>query len=92
MRLSGQVWIVKLFKMRSPGLGRAIRSQLDVEDGRALRVNGDQNGNVAGKNLIAEIKHNGLRYHGQGRRQSTTVTLEAFAERAHRVGLVSQVL
>ena len=83
---------VKLFKMRFPGLGGAIRRQFAVEAGRALRVNGDQNGGVAGKNLIAEIKHDGRRCHGQGRRQRPTIPLAECAERAHGVGLVSQVL
>jgi len=49
--------ILKCFKMRSPGLSRTVRGQLDVEDRRASRVNGDQNGRMDGKNLIAEIKH-----------------------------------
>lgn len=84
--------IVKRRKMRSPGLGGAIRSQLDVEDGRALCVNGDQNGRVDGKELIAEIKHDGLRCHGQGRGQSTAIALEQCTERAHGVWLVVQLL
>ena len=49
--------VLKRFKMRSPGVSRPIRRQLDVEDRRAARVNGHQNGRVDGKNLIAEIKH-----------------------------------
>ena len=47
----------EVFKMGFPGLGRAIRGQLDFEDGRTLRLNRDQDGLMAGKNLIAEIKH-----------------------------------
>src|SRR5438445_9760992 len=48
--------VLKRFKMRSPGVSRPIRRELDVEDRRAARVNGHQNGRVDGKNLIAEIK------------------------------------
>src|SRR6266436_3921578 len=48
--------IVKGFKMGFPRRGRALRSQFDFQDGGAFSVNGNQNGLVSGKNLVAEIK------------------------------------
>jgi hypothetical protein len=57
-----------------------------------LCVNGDQNGRVDGKKRIAEVKHDGLRCHGQGRGQSTAIALDPCTERAHGVGLVVQLL
>jgi len=54
------------FKMGFPGLGRAIRGQLDFEDGRTLRLNRDHDRLMAGKHLIAEIKHHGGRCHRKG--------------------------
>ena len=50
----------EVLKMRFPGLGRAICSQLDFEDGCTLRINRDQDGGSEGKYLIAEIKHHFL--------------------------------
>src|SRR6266850_5686203 len=46
----------QVVKMGFPGLGRAIGGQLNFQDGRALRLNRDQDGLMAGKNLIAQIK------------------------------------
>ena len=56
----------EVFKMGFPGLGRAIRGQLDFEDGRTLRLNRDQDRLMAGKNLIAEIKHHFGLCHREG--------------------------
>jgi len=47
----------QVFKMGFPGFGRAIRGQLHFQDGRTLCLNRNQDGLMAGKNLIAEIKH-----------------------------------
>jgi hypothetical protein len=47
----------QVFKMGFPGFGRAIRGQLNFQDGRTLCLNRNQDGLMAGKNLIAEIKH-----------------------------------
>ena len=52
--------VLKRFKMRSPGVSRPIRRQLNIDDRRAACVNGHQNGCVDGENLIAEIKHQRL--------------------------------
>ena len=82
----------EVVKMGFPGLGRAIRGQLDFQDGRTLRLNRDQDGLMAGKNLIAQIKHHVVLCHREGRRQRTTVVLEAFTEIPHGVGLVLEVL
>ena len=43
----------QVIKMGFPGLGRAIGGQLNFQDGRTLRLNRDQDGLMAGKNLIA---------------------------------------
>jgi hypothetical protein len=56
----------EVVKMPLPGLGRAIGSQLDFEDGGTLRINRDQDGGPDGKNLIAEIKHHFLLGHREG--------------------------
>src|SRR5215468_8082544 len=45
--------IVEVFKMGFPGLSRALRGQLYFQDGRTVRLNGDQDRLMAGKNLIA---------------------------------------
>ena len=55
--------VAEVFTMRVPGLSRTIRSPLDFEDRRTLRLNGDQKGGSDGKNLIAEIKHHFLLCH-----------------------------
>ena len=78
--------------MGFPGLGRALRGQLNFQNGRALRLNRDQDGLMAGKNLIAQIKHHFVLCHREGRRQSSTVVLEAFTEIPHGIGLVLEVL
>jgi len=49
----------EVVKRGVPGLGRALRGQWDVQDGRTLRLNRDQEGLMAGKNLIAQIQHHG---------------------------------
>ena len=66
-----EAMLTEVFKMGFPGLGRAIRGQLNFQDGRTLRLNRDQDGLMAGKNLIAEIKHHFVLCHREGRRQST---------------------
>jgi len=53
----------QVVKMGFPSLGRAIGGQLHFQDGRALRLNRDQDGLMAGKNLIAQIKHHGVFCH-----------------------------
>jgi len=78
--------------MGFPGLGRALRGQLYFQDGRTVRLNRDQDRLMAGKNLIAQIKHHCVLCHREGRRQSTTIVLETFTEIPHGVGLVLEVL
>jgi hypothetical protein len=78
--------------MGFPGFGRAIRGQVHVQDGRPVCLNRHQEGLMAGKNLIAEIKHHVVLCSGEGRRQSTTRGVEACTERPHGVGLVLAVL
>jgi hypothetical protein len=78
--------------MGFPGLGRALRGQLYFQDGRTVRLNRDQDRLMAGKNLIAQIKHHCVLCHREGRRQSSTVGLEAFTEITHGIGLVLEVL
>src|SRR5262245_34138787 len=80
------------FKMGLPGLGRALRGQLYFQDGRTLRLDRDQDGLMAGKNLIAEIKHHFVLCHREGRRQSSAVVVEACTEISHGVRLVLAVL
>src|SRR5713101_7664381 len=82
--------IVKLGTMVAPGLGRTIRSQLNVEDGGTLRLDRDSNGRLEGKNFIAEIHDDLLRCHGYGRREGVTRTGEEVAEIAHGMRLVLQ--
>ena len=48
-----EAMIAQVVKMGFPGLGRAMGGQLNVQDGRALRLNRDQDGLMAGTNLIA---------------------------------------
>src|SRR6266478_1458263 len=81
----------EVVKMRFPGLGRAIGSQLDFEDSCTLRINRDQDGGADGKNLIAEIKHHFLVGHGERRRDAAPIVSEEFTEIAHGVGLVVEV-
>ena len=52
---AGEMVLLKRFKRRSPCVSRTIRSQLNGEDRRASRVNGDHNGRVDGTNRIAQI-------------------------------------
>ena len=61
-----QAVLPEVFKMGLPGLGRAIRGQLDFEDGRTLRLNRDQDRLMAGKNLIAQLKHHFGLCHREG--------------------------
>jgi hypothetical protein len=82
----------QVVKMGFPGLGRAIRGELHFQHGRALRLNRDQDGLMAGKNLIAQIQHHFVRCHRERRRQRRTVVLEAFTEIPHGIGLVLEVL
>src|SRR2546428_5543407 len=49
--------MTEVVTMGLPDLGRALRSQLYVYDGRTLRLNRDQDGLMACKDLIAQI-HN----------------------------------
>src|SRR6516162_1174119 len=84
--------IAEVFKMGFPGLGRALRGQLYFQDGRTVRLNRDQDRLMAGKNLIAKIKHHYVLCHREGRRQSTTIVMETFTEIPHGVGLVLEVL
>lgn len=87
-----EVVLAEVVKMGFPGLGRALRGQWHVQHGRALRLNRDQEGLMAGKNLIAQLKHHCVLCHREGRRQSSTVVLEAFTEIPHGIGLVVDVL
>ena len=82
----------EVLKMRVPGFGRAIGSQLDFEDGCTLRINRDQDGGSDGKYLIAEIKHHFLVGHGECGRDAAPIVSEVFTEIAHGVGLVVEVL
>jgi hypothetical protein len=81
----------QVVKMGFPGLGRAIRGELHLQNGRALRLNRDQDGLMASKNLIAQIKHHRVLCHRKGRRQNSTVVLEAFTEIPYGIGLVLEV-
>ena len=65
---------------------------MNFEDGGALRVNGDQNGRVYGKNLIAEIKYQFLRWHQEGGRQRLTRALAELTEISDGIGVVFQSL
>ena len=87
-----EAMIAQVVKMGFPGRGRAIGGQLNFQDGRALRLKRDQDGLMAGKNLIAQRKHHFVRCHREGRRQRSTVVLEAFTEIPHGIGLVLEVL
>jgi len=87
-----EAMIAQVVNMGFPGLGRALRGQLHFQNGRALRLNRDQDGLMAGKKLIAQIKHYFVLCHREGRRQSSTVVLEAFTEMPHGIGLVLEVL
>src|SRR2546427_3536020 len=80
------------FKMGLPGLGRALRGQLYVQDGRTLRLNRAQEGLMAGKNLIAEIQPHFGRFQRGGRRQSRAVVVEACTAISHGGRLVWAVL
>ena len=51
--------VLKRCKMRSPGVSRPIRRQLNIEDRRAVRQ-WSPKWCVDGENLIAEIKHQRL--------------------------------
>ena len=87
-----EAMIAQGVKMGFPGLGRAIRGQLYFQNGRAVRLNRDQDGLMTGKNLIAQIKHHGALCHRKGRRERSPVVLEAFTEIPHGIGLVLEVL
>jgi len=87
-----EAMIAQVVKMGFPGLGRAIGGQLNFQDGRALGLNRDQDGLMAGKNLIAQIKYYFVFCHGESRRQSSPVGVEAFTEIPHGIGLVLEVL
>ena len=84
--------LVEVFKVRFPGLSRAIHSQFDFEDRGTLRLQGDQDRDTNGKDFITEIKHQLLGRHRQGRGQQTARALEPGTEIAQRVGLVAQML
>src|SRR5207249_11670742 len=87
-----EVVLAEVVKMGFPGLGRALRGQLHFQNGCALRLNRDQEGLMAGKNLIAQIKRPCVLCHREGRRQSRTVVLETCTEIPHGIGLVLEVL
>jgi len=44
-----EVVLAKGVKNGLPGLGRALRGELNFQNGRALRINRDQDGLMAGK-------------------------------------------
>ena len=75
-----------------PGLGCALRGQGPFQPGRAVRLKRDQEGLMAGKNRIAELKPPWVRCHREGRRQRRTVVLEACTEMPHGIGLGVEVL
>jgi hypothetical protein len=75
-----------------PGLGRALRGSLHLQHGRAVRRNRDQEGLMAGQNLIPQIKHPGGLCQRQGRRQSPPGVLEACTELSYGIGLGLDVL
>jgi len=75
-----------------PGLGCALRGQGPFQPGRAVRLKRDQEGLMAGKTRIAELKPPWVRCHREGRRQSRTVVLEACTEMPHGIGLGVEVL
>lgn len=52
-----EVVVAEVVTMGLPGLGRALRGPLHVQDGRTVRLHRDQAGLMAGKNLIAQIHH-----------------------------------
>jgi len=87
-----EVMLTSVVTMGFPGLGRALRGQWYFQNGRALRLNRDQDGLMAGKNLIAQIQHHFVRCHREGRRQRSPVVLEACTEIPHGIGLVLAVL
>jgi|SRR5216683_370967 len=87
-----EVVLAEGVKMGFPGLGRALRGEWNFQNGRAVRLNRDQAGLMAGKNLIAQIKRHCVRCHREGRRQRSTVVLAAFAEIPHGIGLVLEGL
>src|SRR5918994_7224994 len=82
----------EVVKMPLPGLGRAIGSQLDFENGGTLRINCDQDGGSDGKNLIAEIKHHFRVGYRESGRDTAPIVSEVFTEIAHGVRLVVEVL
>jgi len=84
--------MAKVFKMGFPSLGRALRGQLYFQDSCTVRLDCDQDRLMAGKNLIAQIKHYCALCHREGRRQSTPIVLETFTEIPHGVGLGLEVL
>ena len=84
--------MTEVVTMGLPDLGRALRSQLYVYDGRTLRLNRDQDGLMACKDLIAQIQHHCGRCHREGRRQGSTVIVAACTEISYGVRLVVTVL
>jgi hypothetical protein len=84
--------LTEVVKMGLPGLGRALRGQWYVQDGRTLGLNRDPDGLRAGKNLIAQITHHCVLGPREGRRQSSTGVVEACTEISHGVRLVLAVL
>src|SRR5262245_41858259 len=85
-----KIVLLKRGKMRSPGLSRPISSELNVEDGGAVRINRDQNGLIKRENLIAEIKHPGLGWHRQRGRYCLPCLVAELTERADSIGGVVQ--
>jgi hypothetical protein len=78
--------------MGVPGLGRALRGQVHLQHGRAVRRKRAQAGLMAGKHRIAQRKHHGALGHRQGRRSCSPVVLEACTEIPHGVRLVWDIL
>ena len=86
------VVLTEVVNMGLPGLGRALRGQLDFQAGRPLRLQRDQEGLMAGKNLLAQIQHHCGLCHREGRRQGSPVMGEACTKISHGVRLVWAVL
>src|SRR5262249_15511458 len=66
--------MAEVFKVRFPGLSRAIRSQFDFEDRGTLRLQGDQDGDTDGKDFITEIKHHFFLGYRESRREDRKST------------------
>jgi len=86
------VRVLARVNMGLPRRGRALSRQRDGEYGGTVGLHGDHKGRLEGKHLIAEGEHHGGRWHRDRGGQRLAIRLTACAERADRVGLVSEML